>query len=429
DGRTIMTTQPKFVPANSVKIQFKNKSTANLRLVDCVGYIIDGATGHLDEDKPRLVKTPWSEKEMPFEQAAEIGTKKVIDEYSTIGIVVTTDGSIGDIPRKSYVPAEERVVNELKVLNKPFVIVLNCVNPEEQKTLQLATELEEKYGVSVICCNVLNMGIEKIDEIMEKVLLEFPMLSVNVQLPRWMQALTPENPVIKEIIEGVKSSSECISKMGDFGCIQRAFENTDFVDGVELNELRLGCGCSDYNIRVKDDLFYKILSEECGEEIEDDCALMSYVKGFSECKNKYAKIKDALSNAEENGYGVVLPTLDELVLEKPTLVKQGGRYGVKLSAKAPSLHIIRVDVSAEISPTVGSEKQGQDMVDYISTKYEENPSGIWSTDMFGKSLHDMVDENLSDKVKGIPEDTQKKVRKTLTRMVNENKGGLICIIL
>ena len=391
--------------------------------------VIDGATGHLEDGKPRLVKTPWSDKEIPFEQAAEIGTKKVIVDYSTIGVLVTTDGSFGEIPRRNYVPAEERCVKELKALNKPFVILLNCTNPSDVKTMQLASELEEKYNVSVIACDVLNMTADSISEIMEKVLLEFPMLSVNINMPKWLQALSIESDIIREIIENVKQSSENVCKMRDFDLVINGFKQNDNVADTELSELDLGSGLAEFNLKLKDGLFYKTISATCGEQICDDYDLMGYIKGFSECKTKFAKIKDALTDAEEKGYGVVLPSIDELSLEQPSLIKQGGRYGVKLKAQAPSLHIIKVDVSAEVAPTVGSEKQGQDMVDYISTKYEENPQNIWQTDMFGKSLHDMIDEGMKDKMKGIPDDTQKKVRKTLTRMVNENKGGLICIIL
>ena len=429
DGKNIMTTQPKFVPANAVKVQFKNKTTANVRLIDCVGYMVDGANGHLENDKPRLVKTPWSEKEIPFEEAADIGTKKVIEDYSTIGVLLTQDGSFGEIDRKSFVQAEERVVRELKKCNKPFVIVLNCKNPKDSASLILANELEEKYNVSVVCCNALNLDEDTISEIMEKVLLEFPILGINVKMPKWMQALPLDNPLINGIIEDFKLSSKKACKMKDFSIINDSCSNNEQVKTIELEELSLGSGVAQFNLCVENGLFYKVLSQECSEQITDDYDLMHYIKSFSESKNKFAKIKDALKTAEEEGYGVVLPLLDELKLEQPTLVKQGGRYGVKLKATAPSLHIIKVDVSTEFAPTVGSEKQGQDMVDYITSKYDENPEKIWEANMFGKSLKEMVDEGLADKLNGIPKDAQGKMRKTLTRMVNENKGGIICILL
>ncbi len=429
DGKTIMTTQPKFVPANGVKVQFKNKVSANVKLVDCVGYFVEGAVGHEEDDKPRLVKTPWSDKEISFEKAAEIGTKKVIEEYSTIGIVVTTDGSFGDILRENYVPAENRVIDELKSMNKPFVIVLNSKNPKGETALKLCAELENKHGVSVCSVNALELSADDISCIMEKVLLEFPMYGFNVNIPKWMQALPATDSVIKEMVEKLKNGSYDITKMRDYDVFDKIFSGSENFKGVSVKELNLGNGITDYELEVNDDLFYKVLSKECEEEIFDDYALMSYIKGFSQEKKRYQKIKDALNQADENGYGVVLPTVDEMNLEEPVLVKQGGRYGVKLKASAPSLHIMKVDVSTEVAPTVGTEKQGEDLVNYIMNKFEDNPAGIWETNMFGKSLHDLVNEGLAGKLTALPKDAQGKMRKTLTRMVNENRGGMICILL
>ena len=429
DGKTIMTTQPKFVPANGVKVQFKNKCTANVKLVDCVGYFVDGAVGHQEDDKPRLVRTPWDEKDIPFEKAAEIGTKKVIEEYSTIGVVVTTDGSFGEIPRSNYVAAEDRVINELKTLKKPFVIVVNSKNPDNDQTLKLTKELEEKHEVAAISINVEQLSAEDLSGIMEKVLLEFPMCGFNVNIPSWMQALPPENKIIKEMLEKLKVGSADITKMRDFNVLDELFVESENFDGINLAELKLGDGMTDYEITAKDGLFYKVLSDECEEHIKDDCELMSFVKSFASEKRKYLKIKDALLNAEENGYGVVLPTIEEMNLEEPVLVKQGGKYGVKLKASAPSLHILKVDVETEVAPIVGTEKQGEDLINYIMNKFEDNPSGIWETNMFGKSLHDLVNEGLAGKLTAMPKDAQGKMRKTLTRIVNENRGGIICILL
>ena len=429
DGKTIMTTQPKFIPANGVKVQFKNKSTANVRLVDCVGYLVDGAVGHEEDSKPRLVKTPWGDKEIPFEKAAEIGTKKVIEEYSTIGIVVTTDGTIGDISRENYVRAEERVIKELKALKKPFIILLNSKEPNSDKAIKLTGELEEKYQVTVMCVDIMSLSTEDIGSIMEKVLLEFPMFGFNVDIPDWMQALPADNSIILELIENLKNSSSNMSKMRDFAELDSAFCQSECFDCIELSELKLGDGVSQYKIKPKDGLYYRVLSEECGEQITNDYELMSYIKDFSQSKKHYAKIKDALLEAEENGYGVVLPTVDEMNLEEPVLVKQGGRYGVKLKASAPSLHIMKVDVATEVAPIVGTEKQGEDLINYIMSKFEDNPAGIWETNMFGKSLHDLVNEGLAGKLTAMPKEAQGKMRKTLTRIVNENRGGVICILL
>ncbi len=429
DGKTIMTTQPKFIPANGVKVQLKNKVTANFRLIDCVGYFVDGAVGHEEEGVPRLVKTPWSDKEIPFENAAEIGTNKVINDYSTIGVVITTDGSFTDIPRQNYVEAENRVINELKQLNKPFVVVLNCKDKSNENTIKLANELEDKHDVPVVCVNVLEMTEQDISGILEKVLFEFPMCEFNVDIPKWMKVLPIDNPMIKQTVKLLKDGASNVSKMSDFFKLSNMFDESDKFEEMELKELNLASGVADFSLKVKDGVFFDVLSSECEEEIKDDYELMSYIKSFSKEKRKYSKIKDALCDAEQNGYGVVLPTIDEMNLEEPMLVKQGANYGVKLKASAPSLHIMKVDVCTEVSPTVGTEKQGKDLVDFIMQKFEENPQGLWDTNMFGKSLYDLVNEGLINKVTAIPKDAQGKMRKTLTKMINENRGGMICILL
>ncbi len=429
DGKTIMTTQPKFIPANAVKVQFKNKATANVRLIDCVGYMVDGAVGHEEDDKPRLVKTPWDDKELPFEKAAEIGTKKVINEYSTIGIVVTTDGSFGDIPRSNYVSAENRVIKELQALNKPFVIILNSKEPKSERCVELANALEEKHNVPVINMNVLEMNNDDLYTIMERVLMEFSMVSFNVNIPKWMQALPADNVIISEILEKVKESSKNVEKMRDFTEFNDIFNESENIQDINLKELKLSNGVAEFEVVPKENLYFSVISNECGEQIEDDYSLMRYIKSFADEKKKYSKIKDALTMAEQDGYGVVLPTLEEMNLEEPVLVKQGGRYGVKLKASAPSLHIMKVDVTTEVAPTVGSEQQGEDMVNYLANKFEDNPSAIWQTNMFGKSLHDIVNDGLAGKLNAMPKEAQVKMRKTLTRIVNENKGGIICILL
>lgn len=429
DGKTIMTTQPRFVPANAVKVQFKSKATANVRLIDCVGYFVKGASGNLENDKPRLVKSPWSEEELPFERVAEIGTEKVIKEYSTIGFLVTTDGSFGDIDRENYVQAEDRVVKELKECGKPFVIILNCKNPHAESVLKLCDKLEEKHGVSVVALNALELGEADVNVIIEKVLMEFPMQCFNVDIPKWMKALPCDSPIISELLENVKQMSKDVCKMKDYNVLCDLYANSEDFDRPEICEIKLGEGKLEYNIKTKDGLFFKVLSTECGEEISDDYALMKYIKSFSDSKKKFTKIKSALTEAEENGYGIVVPSVDEMNLEEPVVVKQGGKYGVKLKATAPSLHIMKVDVATEVSPIVGTEKQGQDLVGYIMEKYEDNPAGIWETNMFGKSLCDLVSEGLNSKISSMPKEAQGKMRKTVTRIVNENKGGVICILL
>lgn len=429
DGKTVMTTQPKFVPANAVKVTFKNKTTANVRLVDCVGYMVKGANGHEENGKPRLVKTPWDEKEIPFEKAAEIGTEKVINDYSTIGVVITTDGSFGEIDREAFVLSEEKTVKELIALKKPFVIVLNSAHPSQTETVNLAAELEEKYDVPVLAVNVLEMDSEDVGGIIEKILLEFPMCAFNVEIPKWLQRLPADSPVIEELIKAIKEKSRSVNKMKDYVCLTECFSDSERFNPMTVKELKTGEGVSEFSVCGKEGLFYNVLSEECGEEIKDECELMGFIKSFSNSRREYVKVKDALKAAYESGYGVVSPSLDEMNLEEPVLVKQGGRYGVKLKASAPSLHIMKVDVSTEVSPIVGTEKQGEDLINYLMGQFEDNPSGIWETNMFGKSLHDLVKEGLQSKIDTMPKDAQGKMRKTVTRIVNENKGGVICILL
>lgn len=429
DGVTVMTTQPKFVPANGVKVQFKNSCTANVRLVDCVGYFVDGANGNEENGKQRLVKTPWDSEAMPFEKAAEIGTEKVIREYSTIGILVSTDGSIGEIKRESYAVAEEKAVNQLKSCNKPFVILLNCKDVNNPDSIKLANDLQDKYQVAVILENVLTLNADRISNIMESVLLEFPICGVNVNLPKWIEALPRNSKIVNEIIEEVKEKTKGIEKMKDYFKIDDLFENSEDFCKAELSEIKMGSGFIDYSLKSKEGLYYKVLSDECGEKIDDDFDLMSCIKEFADSKKKYCKIKNALVEAEENGYGVVVPSIDEINLEEPVLVKQGGNYGVKIKATAPSLHIMKIDVSSEFSPIVGNEKQGEEMVDYIKNKYKENPENVWDTNVFGKTLYDMVNDGMKGKVNSMPMDTRNKMRKTASKIVNENHGGVICILL
>ncbi|MCQ2387335.1 MAG: stage IV sporulation protein A [Clostridia bacterium] len=429
DGKTVMTTEPKFVPANSVKVSLNNKCNANFRLVDCVGYFVDGALGATDGDTPRMVKTPWSDKEIPFESAAEIGTKKVINNYSTIGVLVTTDGSFGSLKRDDYLLAEEKAVNDLKKCNKPFVVVLNSSSPQGASAVSLRNKLEEKYGVSVVCVNVLSITEKEINDIMDKVLMEFPVSGFDIKIPKWMQALPENNPLISKITSSVKSASMGMNKMKDVSSLSELFNDDEDFNSLEVEKINMGDGMSVCSLKPKEGLFYKALSNECGEEISDDYSLMTFVKEFSGEKRKFEKIKDALNSAEKDGYGIVVPTLDEMVLDQPVLVKQSGKYGVKLKATAPSLHIMKVDVATEISPIVGTEQQGQDYVDFLTSKFEKNPNEIWETNMLGKSLYDMVSDGLVGKINNMPTEAQGKMRKTVTKIVNEGKGGVICILL
>ena len=429
DGKTIMTTQPSFVPSSPIKVTFKNKASASVRLVDCVGYSVEGASGYEDNGKERLVKTPWEDKEISFEKASEIGTKKVINDYSTIGIVVTTDGSFTDIPRENYVKAENKVINELKEINKPFIVLLNSAHPNDSKTIEICEKIERENNVTVICENVAEIDKEGINLIIEKVLYEFPMCNFDISIPKWMQVLSKDDAVIKDLITRIKESSKNIRKMKDFSLLTDSLSESEYFENPVLNEIKLGEGICEYSVEGKADLFYKTLSNICGEAVEDEYSLISVIKKYSFDSKKYEKIKDALGIAEENGYGIVVPQVEDMQLSEPTLVKQNGKYGIKFQATAPSYHIMKVDVETEVSPLVGSEKQGEELVNNLVEKFEENPKTLWETDILGKTLNEIVTDGVVNKIESMPKDTQNKMRKTVSRIVNEKKGGVICIII
>lgn len=429
DGKTIMTTQPKFIPNKAVDILVKDSVKLSVRLVDCVGYMIEGAEGHTENNKPRLVKTPWSTTAVPFEEAAEIGTKKVITEHSTIAIAMTTDGSFTDINRESYVKAEEKVVKELKASGKPFIIVLNSLHPEDETTLELKDKLEDKYKVPVLNLDVANLSNENIDEIFENILQEFPLTSLRVKFPQWIQALPFDDEIVQTIVNETKSLVDSANKVGEVDTAKTIFNDSEMFEPKTISEVKMGEGVVEVEVVAKPNLFYKVLSRQCGEEIKNDFELVSYIKELAIAKVEYDKIKDALRQVEEEGYGVVSPKLEEMRLEEPEIVKQGSRYGVRLKASAPSLHLMKVDVQTEISPIVGTEQQSEDLVKYLLKEFESNPQGIWETNMFGKSLHNLVNEGLNNKIVQMPAEAQKKMRKTLSRIVNEGKGGIICILL
>lgn len=429
DGKTIMTTQPRFVPSKAAAIRVDDKVDMNVRMIDCVGYLIDGALGHEENQKERLVKTPWSDEEIPFEKAAELGTKKVIDEHSTIGIVLTTDGSITDIPRSSYVKAEERVVSELAAQNKPFVVVLNTKLPKSDDAKKLAKSLEAKYGVPVMPMDVLKLNQNNIDEIFEKILLEFPIKSLKIKMPKWMQALSFNHPIISNVVEEVKKFGENANKIGQIDKTNVAFLESDDFEPVVVSSIKMGEGKVYFEVTPKPGLFYRVLSEQCDTEITDDFHLISYVKQLAHAKAEYDKIKLALADVKEKGYGVVMPNVEDMTLEDPEIVKQGNKFGVKLKASAPSLHIMSVDIETEVNPIVGSQAQSEEMVKYMMSEFEQNPKAIWETNMFGKSLSSLVKEGIDSKITLMPVEAQRKMRKTLGRIINEGKGGIICILL
>lgn len=428
-GRTIMTTEPKFIPNEAIDITVGDNIHLKTRLVDCVGYLVNNAIGYLEDDMPRMVKTPWSEEEIPFEQAAEIGTKKVIQEHSTIGILVTTDGSITDIPREDYILAEERVVKELQELNKPFIILLNSEEPNSEYTKQLALKLQEKYATSVVPTNCAELEVEDINEIFAKVLYEFPIEQINISFPKWVDVLSDEHWLKSSLYNEIKTAFDNIKilKQVDSGITR--LSSSEIISRCTLDCITLGNGNVNIVMDLQEDLFYKVLTEISGIDIGNEGDLFSTITALSKAKKEYDKISYALEEVKAKGYGIVTPSIDELILDEPEMVKQGSRFGVKLKAKAPSIHMIRADIETEVSPIVGSEKQSEELVNYLLSEFESDPQKIWESNIFGKSLHELVNEGLQTKLCKMPEDAQGKLQETLERIVNEGSGGLICIIL
>ncbi len=428
-GKTIMTTQPKFVPNEAVKIKINNEAEMKVRMVDSVGYMVDGAMGYLENNVPRMVSTPWFDYDIPFEEAAETGTRKVITDHSTIGIVMTTDGSITEIPRSSYVQAEERVVRELWELGKPFIVILNSATPGSEDTIRLRNAMEEKYQVPVLLMDIMRLAENDISAMMENLLYEFPLKEINIDMPGWARALSPDHWLMNEVMGGISASLDNLEKVRDYGALLGTMNNLDDISGASVNKVELGEGSVKMRVDFPQELFYKILGDECGYPIDDDYHLVSIVKDLVTAKKQYDRMADALQSVKETGYGLVPPSVDDMSLEEPELVRQGGRFGVRLKASAPSLHLIRVDIETEVSPIVGSEKQSEELIKYMLSEFENDPSKLWNTDIFGKSLHDLVKEGLSGKLTHMPEDARMKIQETLSRIINEGSGGLICILL
>ncbi len=428
NGKTIMTTEPKFVPNEAVEVMIDNVKF-NMRMIDCVGYLVKNAVGHLEGDVPRMVSTPWFENQIPFEEAAELGTKKVIEEHSTIGILVTTDGSVTELDRDDYIDAEERVAKELKAQNKPFVILLNTNNPNSNEANVLCKELENKYDAPVIAINCLRLSEEDINNILGKVLYEFPVNEIDINLPKWVENLNCEHWLRKNILTLVKTKFTNIQNLRQIKHVLNEIGNEEIVDKLNLNTIELGNGKALVDVMLDNSLFYKILTEISGFNVEEEGDLFSIVTSLAQSKKSYDKIAAALNDVERKGYGIITPNMEDLTLEEPEIVKQGSKFGVKLRAKAPSLHIIKAEIETEISPIVGSEKQSEELVDYLMKEFEDDPTSIWQSNIFGKSLHELVNEGLQNKLYKMPEEAQCKLQETLEKIINEGSGGLICIIL
>ena len=428
-GRTIMTTEPKFIPEDAIELSMEDNIHFRVRLIDCVGYIVPSAVGYIEDEQPRMVHTPWFDEEVPFNMAAEIGTQKVIKEHSTIGLVITTDGSISQIPREEYAEAEERVINELKEINKPFVVALNCVEPESEEALSLAKSLSEKYNVPVLPINCLELDTAQISDLLEKALYEFPAKRIELNFPSWIKSLDENDEFKSNMFAFIGESAKSITNIRSVKSFAQSLSEYKEIEAAAISDSDLSVGKISISVRINSRYYYTVLSSKCGCEIKNEKDLMSVVSELSKIKTKFDKFNSALGEVERTGYGIVMTDIDELTLEEPEIVKQGGRYGVKLKAQAPSIHMIRCNTRTEVAPIVGSESQSQELVMYLLREFQENPAKIWETDLFGKSLHELVNEGLRGKLERMPDEARDKFRETIERVINEGCSGLICIIL
>ncbi|MFW6305969.1 MAG: stage IV sporulation protein A [Bacillota bacterium] len=428
-GRMIMTTEPKFVPEEAVDVNLDNNINFKVRMIDCVGYTVPGAQGYEDDDGPRMVSTPWYKHDIPFQEAAEVGTHKVITEHSTIGLVITTDGSFSDIPRHNYVLAEERVINELKEINKPFIIVLNSANPNSQETIHLSEKLSEKYEVPVLSVDCLNLKKNNVDNILRNILHEFPIKEMHINLPLWLEELPIDSWLRKSFDDSIKLSVEKVNKIRDIENVVHNIADNEYTQEVYLENINLGEGIAHISIGLLDNLFYQIIEEYSGFSINNERELLTLIRDLSVAKKEYDRVAMALSDVEEKGYGIVTPSLEDMLFDEPEIMKRGNQFGVKLKAKAPSIHMIKADINAEVSPVVGTEKQSEELIMFLQKDYEENPENIWETEFLGRSLHDIMKEGISNKLYRMPDSAQHKIKDTIEKIVNEGSGGLICIIL
>ena len=428
-GRTIMTTQPAFVPNDAVEVTLPSENRVRLRLIDSVGYLVDGALGTQEGGALRMVRTPWVDGEIPFERAAEIGTQKVIGEHSTIGLVITTDGSVTDLPRSSYVPAEARVIEELKALQKPFAVILNTENPANAKAQALRRTLENDYGVPVVALNVAQIEEEDIRNVLEKVLGQFPVVSMSIQTPEWLGALDSDHWLIDSLMSSLVDAAPQNLRIEDVHRFAQSVGENPYLDSVTEKTVEHGSGTAYLQMNLREGLFNQILAEQCGTEIKSDAHLLSLLRELVAAKREYDHVAQALQAVRETGYGLVPPLLEEMTLQEPEIMKQGGRFGVRLRASAPSLHMIRVDIQTEVSPVVGTEQQSEEMIRYMMEGFEQDPQKLWGSNLFGKPLSDLVREGLSNKLMHMPADTQLKVQQTLEKIINEGTGGMVCILL
>ncbi|MDD5953102.1 MAG: stage IV sporulation protein A [Oscillospiraceae bacterium] len=428
-GRTIMTTEPKFIPEQSVSISVDKSASFNVRMIDCVGYIVPSALGYVEGDSPRMVMTPWYEEPIPFNMAAEIGTKKVITEHSTIGLVVTTDGSIGDIPREEYEEAEERVIGELQEIHKPFIILLNTADPSSEQTKALAAQLQQRHGVPVMPVNCLDLTEGEIREILSKILFEFPIKEIKVEMPAWLTQLDKTHWLRSEVLQAIKDAAAKIERIRQLNDVHQSLKSCEHLQSSFTSQIDLGKGMARIAVVIKPQIFFKVLAEQTGISIEDESDLLHCMLDFVAMKKQYDKLKEAYEQVQETGYGIVMPDMDEMTLEEPEIVKQSGKYGIRLKANATAIHMMKTKISTAVTPMVGSEQQSEELISYLMTGFEEDPGKIWESNIFGKSLHELVNEGLHTKLNKMPPDARNKLRETIERIINDGCNGLICIIL
>ncbi len=428
-GKTIMTAEPKFVPENPVTVSLAENTQLSVRLVDCVGYMVDGAAGQFEDGEERMVTTPWFDHEISMTEAAEKGTYKVITEHSTIGIVITTDGSICDIPREKYIVPEQRVINELKEIGKPFVVLLNSAEPDSEFAVETAREISENYGVRCLRVNCLQLDEDGISEIIRSVLEEFPLKSVGIYLPEWLEALPGDNELRSEIFSGIMESYSGVSKIKDcYTSVDKLSEYED-ISEVKVSKSDLGCGAMEVNVRLPRVLYYKTISEQTGIEVKNDGDLITTLSEMSAVKLDYDKLRSALEDVRTKGYGVVMPDSSQMHLEEPQIVRQGGKYSVKLKASAPAIHMMMTNIETEVTPALGGETASEDIINFLLQGFDGDVNRIWQSNIFGKSLYDIAEEGLTSKIEALPQSAKDKLQETLQRIINEGSGGLICILL
>lgn len=428
-GKTIMTTEPKFVPEEAVRITIDGSASFNVRMIDCVGYIIPSALGYIENDAPRMVDTPWFDEPVPFNMAAEVGTEKVITQHSTIGLVVTTDGSITDLPREEYEECEQRVINELQSINKPFVVLMNCVEPQSKEIRELCRELSEKYEAPVLPVSCIDLDEDDIRSILTQVLYAFPVKEINISMPNWINSLEKGHWLKDAIYSHIRQTAASVRSLRDIGDLADRIADCEYITDAGVAEIDLGNGIARINAALQHSLFFKIIAEVTGLEVNDENELMSRIFELVKIKNRFDKFSNALDEMEATGYGIVMPSMEELSLDEPEIIKQGSKYGIRLKATAPAIHLLKTTVNTEVAPIVGSEKQSEELVLYMLNDFEDSPEKIWESNIFGKSLHELVNEGLHAKMGKLPSDARNRLRETIERMINEGCSGLICFIL